>query len=239
MFERSGKSTGVLPTRGLAEVDAAAIRGLYGAPQDEIECCSTVIGKISGKTIADAASGLVWLEESTTGRVAAAAEPGKNGRFRLDGIREGKYRLFAQVEGRDGPMTADGQDVVVAMGEANEFALTLADRPSSGSPVTFLGSAGQLGRLPLVVSDRDPRLLIGRSDAWPAGVSFGSSSPFISILAGSERLLDFGPSVKVISVDLGLEPNIPKGEYTLITEEPSGTTRYLVGAIIVAQNAAN
>lgn len=233
MLERSGKGTGIVPPNGLAEVDMAAIRGLYGPPKDEIECCSTAAGRISGNTIGETAAGLVWVEESDTGRVAAAAVPGKNGRFRLEGLREGKYRIFAQIEDRDRSLTSEEQELAVSLGDEKDLVLTLADRPSTGSPVTFLGSAGQLGRLPIVVADRDTRLLIGRSEPWPVGVSFRSSSPLISAIAGSERLLDFGPSVKVIGIDIGLEPNIPRGEYTLITDEPSGTTRYLVGAMLV------
>jgi hypothetical protein len=220
----------------LPKTDAAAIKSIYGPLLEDIECCGSVYGRVSGVKGNRNHKTLVWLEEADTGRVAAAVVAEGDGSFRIGGVSEGRYRIFVSSEAGENLAATDSSEVSVATADDIRIDLT-AKYKESPFRTRFLGSSPQLAQLPIRINlDRSSRIYLGGSgfDSGNARMRFSTER----IVAGAElsRLPDIGDPIKVIGFDLSVTGNLPRGEYTLITEDQNGVQRFLVGAIISAGN---
>jgi len=234
MYARASRSLGPAYFRGsrdeLPQVDSSAVRGLYGPRLDDVKCCGVVSGRISGPL--PTARVLVWIEEIDTGRLIAAAVPEKDGTYRVDGLPEGDFQVFAASEGQSDEFASENSKVVVAAAETTfrNFAL----RPSrSGVRVQLLGTSAQLAGMPVDITAISQDLYIG-VDGSPQNIArVGTSGA--GILVDSRRSPSTSQvfsSVNVAGFGLTVRPGLPKGEYTLVIEGNTGVRQYLVGSLI-------
>ncbi|MEO6590565.1 MAG: matrixin family metalloprotease, partial [Pyrinomonadaceae bacterium] len=105
MFEHQGKNgTYSLPNfsyRTLSDDDITGIRGLYGAENGNEICCGSLQGKINFLKEIKAQAVELWLEETGTGKTVASVQTSLTGKFKINGLSEGKYRVFAQDQKND------------------------------------------------------------------------------------------------------------------------------------------
>jgi len=238
MYERGSRNSEMFsgPRPDLPKADAAAIKSKYGPRPEAIECCGSVFGRVSGIQASRKHNTLVWIEETDTGRVAAASTTKADGTFRIGGISEGRYRVFVSSEAGPNLSASDSTDVSVATADDLRIDLEARYRESHFRP-RFLGNSPQLAQLPIMINpDRPARIYLGGNGiaSLIAGIRFSTER----IASGMElpQALDFGDSVKVIAYEVSVAGDLPRGEYTLIIDDQNGVQRFLVGAILSSGN---
>ena len=99
MFEHQGKngtySLSNFSFRTLSDDDISGIRGLYGAETGNENCCGVLQGKLSISKKSKTNAVELWLEEINSGKTIAAFSINSLGKIKLNGLSEGKYRVFA------------------------------------------------------------------------------------------------------------------------------------------------
>lgn len=237
MYENYGKN-GVFGLRNIGQrslsfADIAAIRALYGVP-DDVECCGVIEGRVTPLS-RFARNAQVWIEDSA-GRVHGSAKVSSDGSFRFSGLLAGKYNAFLQDVGRGrvGIAVQDLGEAVVTANETARLFAKLAPSAPRGPDVTHAGLNGQLAEMaPAFAAGRTYVLYLGGQQLDSGRVSVSFSSPNITVVPRTLRTHDYGDSIAVISAEIRIAPGTPSGEYTVFVESERGDRRALVGALAV------
>ncbi len=243
--------------RTLSEDDRAAVRGIYGPHEG--------LGAIEGR-IQDSSSGSplsvfgahVWAESVQTGRVIASSITLADGRYRIESLPPGQYRVIASY--LDGAVMAEdiassggayagmakqsafrtsemGSQINVTSGVAANLNWTIVP-PQNTAPALkpkLLGLNAQLSSVAVPVeAGKTYTLYIGGEgvDGVP-GSAISVSSPFMTVNPASLTLQHFGASFPVISFEVSVAPNAPFGDYSVRLQANSGEVAYLAGGLTV------
>ncbi len=106
--------------RTLADDDITGIRDLYGAETGNDKCCGSLQGKISVPKQIQTKEIQIWLEEIETGRTVAAFEINSQGKFKSNGLSEGRFRVFAQSK-NDSISTAELGEIEISKDKTTVF----------------------------------------------------------------------------------------------------------------------
>jgi hypothetical protein len=219
-------------SRTLSADDVAAARAIYGMRGASEECCGLLEGQIVAGKVARTFD--VWLEDSS-GRVAAATRT-TNGGFNFDGLNAGKYLAYAQEVGRaknSMPVRELGE-ITIANGETTVLNSKLAPAGVRDFELSYLGFNGQLSEMAVSLSPGRPyTIYLGGKNLDPKKLSISFTSPFLSVVPGSARSLDYGDEVSVVSVEIKVSPRAPKGEYAIVAESDRGDRRALIGGLTI------
>lgn len=243
--------------RTLSAADVTQVRSLYGPAGASI--AGRVTTNISGRarTIFGAH---FFAEEVASGRVVASSISSASGQYRLDGLRAGVYRVFAQP--LDGPVTAMD---IAASGRA--FGLTHTTPPfrsfvaSDSTPSQSLnigaksnlklgffvfsaapnltprliGMTGELSTAPLPLRPGETYTVYiageGVDDVSPEGISLSSS--LIRMIPESLREVAFDVAYPVIAFEVSVDGRVRPGDYTIRLQSHSGELAFLPGAITI------
>lgn len=216
----------------LTAVDIAAIRALYGPPSGDLQCCAAITGKIGRSAFPPKTDIVVWAEDAATGRIVAAGLLPADGRFVLDGLSSGQFRLFAQAVADSsaalelGVFKADTDDLVAA----GNFTLDRIEAPG----IEYIGLNGQIANLPTAVSrGQRVRMVAGGKRFDPSQDSFLFSTPLLAIDRNASFTLEYPGSILASAVQVNIAEEAPAGEYDLFTRDAAGNRRFLLGAVIV------
>ena len=224
-------------SRTLSADDIAAVRAIYGVRDESTECCGSIEGKITAGRVNGRPQ--VWIED-TDGRVQGSVEVAADGGYVFAGLNAGRYRLYAQGSSRQkvGASAELIGEVVVASGQS-----TTANGKASTTQVrdielTHVGLNGQLSDIAVqLTSGRVHTVYLGgrNLDARRLNISF--SSPYLTVIPGSIRTLDYGDEISVISFDVRIQRNSPKGDYSVFIESPTGAKRALIGGLTIENSS--
>ena len=221
--------------RTLAELDRAAIRTRYGAPESESDCCGSISAKIltpEGRV----ASGVdIWIEDAKTGKVVAQSATGSDGTLQINGLQSGAYTLYSQRKTRT-RNTLPNQEIGDVTVEAGETAF-LTKRLSAGPDdidVKYIGFNGQIsGSVVPVNAGKTYTIYIGGKNLSAKNTSVRFSSPSLSVVPDSITTHDFGDDFSVISFEMSSDAKTPVGEYSVFVDSPGGGRSAVVGGIAV------
>jgi hypothetical protein len=225
-------------SRSLAASDIAAVRSLYGQTTADEKCCSAVAGKAifaNGKTVNGAK---IWLEEQETGRVESLKETASDGSFRFDGLANGNYRIYTQ-DNRSVKMAFPAQVIgEVSVGGVDETAATAAVRAGKiDQALSFIGFNGQLSDLAVPVNAGGVyNIYVGGKLLDTPGISFGFTSPFLSIVPNTLRPLDYGDGVSVVTFQIRVDPSTPDGDYSIFVRSDDKSMSFIPGGISVGDS---
>lgn len=222
--------------RTLSNDDLAAARALYGAGKETEACCGRVSGKLHLAAGQPAANYQVWLEDPQTGRVVAEVSTAPDGSFLFKGLQQNRMRMFAQSTSK-GNLSSVEDLGIVATGSDESRQLAKKSHVASDAPdVRLVGFNGQLAELAVSVNaGRSFVIYVGAKGLSADKVRIGVNSPFFSIDRDSVRSFDYGEGVTGISLELGVHPEIPDGDYSIFVESETGERRVIVGALTVEQ----
>lgn len=221
--------------RTLSPEDVAAVRALYGDARNDDLCCGAVSGRVVLPTGRPAVNFQVWAEDAETGRIAGTTASGKAGSFRLEGLANGNYRIYAQDDGKKGAgfSAFEVGDIDVEQGKAALVDLTRVRR-SAGMDIRYIGLNGQLADAAIPVNaGRTYVVYFGGTNLNAAKLSVGVNSQFIAINSETITNIDFNDHVTVIRAELTVDPEAPAGDYSIFVQSAAGARRYLVGGIAV------
>ena len=221
--------------RTLSELDRAAIRAKYGAPESDSECCGSISAKILTPEGRVASNVDVWIEGDKTGKVSAESVTNSEGVLQVSGLSSGTYTLYSKRKTR-ARNSVPGQEIGSVTVEAGETA-TLTKRLNSGSDdidVKYIGFNGQIsGSVVPVNAGKTYTIYIGGKNLSAKTSSVRFSSPNLSVVPGSLVTHDFGDDFSVISFEMSADSNTPVGEYSVFVDSASGGRSAVVGGIAV------
>ncbi|REJ78348.1 MAG: hypothetical protein DWQ47_02500 [Acidobacteria bacterium] len=216
--------------RTLSADDVAGIRALYPEFSREEGCCRTIAGRMTGD-LPDAGEFVVWAEDLAEGSVIASVRRSANGEFRLEGIPEGDYRLFA----RSASGTSGAFDLGIISTEVGEDKAFEIDPEPFDARAGFVqaGFNGQLSEVSVPVNaGRVFRLFVGGAGTLDHP-RLEISSPKIAVEEGSLEVLDYGKDSIVLSFVAEVGDAVSTGDYTIRLYDGDKLIDCLVGAISV------
>jgi len=242
-----------LTARTLASDDRAGVRAIYGPTKGT----GTIAGIISYAGGGGAAFGAhVWAEESTTGRVRGGNIALADGRYRIDGLPPGQYRVIAEhlaqpiavseIASRKGAYA--GLDAtIIAPFVTTETTAPIAVAPNTSTVLninvlsgqqfvnpTLLGANDQLSTVAVpLVPGRTLTVLVGGENVHqvPSG-GISVTSPFVTVDQSSVTQQAFG-ATQVLRFNVTVDVAAPPGEYSIRLQASFGQVAYLTGGLTV------
>lgn len=236
VFAHQGKNgTYSLPNfgyRSLADDDITAIRDLYGAEIGNETCCGVLQGKITLPKQTQAKDIQLWLEESETGRTIGTLELNSLGRFKTNGLSEGKYRVFAQGR-NDSISTAELGEFEISKDKTTVFNEKFSPE-NKYYDFKFLGFNGQISDTVIPVNKGNTYLIyFAGKNIENENFEIGFNSPFLSVNSDSLRRHNYGDEYAVFSIELTIDSEAPNGDYSLFFRSKNGTSDFIIGSISI------
>jgi hypothetical protein len=243
--------------RTLSDDDVTQARSLYGSTGASI--AGRVTTNISGRARSIFGAHF-FAEDVASGRVVASSVSSASGQYRIDGLRAGVYRVFAQP--LDGAVTA--RDIgasgktfgltdttpafrsFVASNSTPSQSLNVSSNSNlklgfmvfSAAPALtprLIGMNGELCNSPLPLRPGETLTVYiageGVDDLPLEGVSFSSS--LVRIIPESLREVAFDVAYPVIAFDATVDGRIQPGDYTIRLQTRGGELAFLPGAITI------
>ncbi|MBK8466980.1 MAG: matrixin family metalloprotease [Chloracidobacterium sp.] len=220
-----------LSPRTLSESDIAAIRELYGSPDELENCCGVISGKLSTAAGKPGKGLQVWAEETVSGRVMAQTETFVDGTFRLGGLPVGEYSVYWRSNDLFvASVSSELGNVSIEAGESKVLNEKISLR-SSDVLINYLGLNGQLADYGISLKRARAYVVsIGGKDLASETLKLRSSSPYIKLVRLSPTSQEFSEGIYGISFMVMVDPEIEAGQYSIFVND-NGSESSLVGAI--------
>lgn len=237
MFEHQGKngiySLPNIAARSLAEDDIAGIRAIYGADKREESCCGTISGKISlssGKTANDYQ---IWAEDASNGRVSASTMTLTGGKFKIEGLKAGKYRVYAQENSTSSNSAAKVGDFEVEKGKTTLVSERVLLK-SKNFDLQFVGFNGQISQVAVPVNNKKSyQIYVAGKNLDINRLRVEFSSPYFSVVPDSLVKHNYGSEISVLSFVVDVKESAQPGEYSFSLQSKNGAADFIIGGIIV------
>lgn len=223
-------------SRTLAEDDITAVRSLYGTNAGDEGCCGAINGKlflVNGKA---ARNYQVWAEEVSVGKIAAGVLTETDGSFRIEGLRNGNYRIYAQRAPDDAEKSFSIENLgEVEIKKEKEIAITkkLQQNPKA-IDLRYVGFNGQISELPVSLNGGKSYVVyIGGKNFDASRLNISFKSPHISVARDSFIKYDYEFDISVVSFEVLIKNNAPLGEYGIYVENGDGRTYCLNGGVTI------
>lgn len=224
-------------SRTLAAADIWSIQALYGAKNENSECCGLINGRITLPNGRPAKNSGVWAENAETGSVTASVSTGVDGNFRFDGLPAGTYRLFSQTSQRSKSLFPAQKlgEVAVEKGAAVPFEKKLVGG-ARGPDLQYLGFNGQLSELAVPLNaGKTYTVYLGGKNLDVKRLAVGFNSPLLKVTPNTIVPHDFGSDISVISFEVRIDKLAKPGEYTVFIESENGSRSFLIGGLTVEE----
>jgi hypothetical protein len=240
-------------TRTLSSDDVAGVRSVYGPRQG--------LGSVAGRVAFNSAGGPaafgahVFVEDAATGRTVAGNVALTDGRYRIDALPPGQYRVI--VEYLDEPvlarevasnaggyagltqtttppfLTTEAGLVNVAADASSAFNIAVQGGQPAINPTTIGRGPAATGMLssvavPLVPGQPVTVLVGGENLGLVNAVSV--NSPFVAV-SNVQPVAGFG--VPVLSFDVNPSTLTPPGEYSVRLQSSTGQVAYVSGGLTI------
>jgi hypothetical protein len=243
--------------RTLSDDDVTQARSRYGPAGASI--AGRAMTNISGRARAIFGAHF-FAEDVASGRVVASSVSSASGQYRIEGLRAGVYRVFAQplvgpvtatdigASGRTAGLTdttpafrsfvASYSTPSQSLNVSSNSNLKLGFAVFSAAPALtprLIGMNGELSTAPLPLRPGQTFTIYiageGIDDVSLEGISFSSS--FIHIIRESLRETAFDVTFPVIAFEATVDARIQPGDYTIRLQSRSGELAFLPGAVTI------
>lgn len=239
MFANQGKN-GIynlqsFSPRTLSADDISGIRSIYGVKSDQTDCCGSISGNISatGKNLSE--SFKVFAEDIQTGRFVAEVLTDKEGNFVFRGLTAGDYVLYTKSAEFD-TFAFEEIGAVTVFGEKNVEINKKINLKQKEFDIRFVGFNGQIANLAVPLnSGKSYVVYVAGKNLDVENLTAAVNSPFIKVNPKSIVSHDYGSEISVLSFEVILQPNVPKGDYSISLTDKDGNTDYLFGCLSVEE----
>lgn len=230
--------------RTLSEDDAAQARALYGVTT------ASISGRLSTNVSSRARSvsgAHFFAEDVATGSVVASSISSASGQYRIDGLRAGVYRVFAQpLDDHSLSETAPPFRGFIASNSTPSQTMNVNARAnlrlsffvlSAQSVLTprLIGMNHELCTTPLPLQPGNSFTIYvageGIDEVPQEGISF--SSPSIRLIPETLSQAVFDVPYPVIAFRVTVDEQIRPGDYTIRLQSNTGELAFLPGAITI------
>lgn len=218
---------------GLTEDDITAVRGVYGPAESDQDCCGSIVGRIS-PTVRGGREYTVWVQETATGRLVANTVTDRSRNFRIDGLTEGEYSVFALETGKTQRYSAQLVDDVKVEKESVSTVTVRYIRQPINFSLELLGTNGVLSDSPIFLQrGSTQRIFAGGMKLSTDRVRFESDSPYLSIESDSINNIQFDSDLIGVSFSIKVDPDTTPGQYNILAKSADGLYDVRIGAISV------
>ncbi len=232
---RNGVFGSLEKVRPLSNDDISNVRSIYGTAGDNDECCGTIVGKVLLSS-RRSASVSIWVEESGSGRTFAYASTDRNRGFKIGGLPEGNYTIFAREESLKGRSYSQRLgEVTVIKGESVSFAGRYV-RQTADFALQFLGINGILSDSPIVLQrGATYSLLAGGKNVSGKRLRIGVDSPYISVESTPDPIadIDYADGISAFPFQVSIDPEAPSGDYDIYGISSDGGRDYRIGGLTI------
>lgn len=239
MFANQGKN-GIynlqsFSPRTLSADDISGIRSIYGANIEETDCCGSISGNISFSSKNSPKKFKVFAEEVNTGRFSAEVLTDDEGNFVFGGLTAGDYILHSKsIEIKNSVYEEIGK-VAVSAGKNAAINKKIKLKQKTFD-MQFVGFNGQIANLAIPLNAGKSYVVYVAGKNLDAGnLTAAVNSPFIKVNSKSFISHDYGAEISVISFEVILAPDVPKGDYSISLMDKNGNTDYLFGCLSVEE----
>lgn len=239
MFAEQGKN-GVynlqsFSPRTLSADDISGIRSIYGAKSEEIDCCGSINGKISvlAKTLSKKFK--VFAEDLTTGRFVAEVMTDEDGNFVFEGLTTGSYVLYSTSAELSNTAYEEIGTAEISANKRGTINKKIKFRQKNFD-IQFVGFNGQIANLPIPLNaGKNYVVYAAGKNLNTDKLNVSVNSPFIKVNPKSFTSHDYGAELSVISFEITLSPDVPKGDYSISMIDKNGNTDTLFGCLSVEE----
>lgn len=239
MFANQGKN-GVynlqsFSPRTLSADDISGIRSIYGANLEETDCCGSISGNISGLGKIPAKNFKVFAEDAQTGNFIAEVLTDKEGNYVFNGLTAGNYILRSKSAETNNSAVEEIGNVEVTAGNNSEINKKIKPRQKKFD-LQFIGFNGQIANLAVPLNPGKSYVVyVAGKNLDVANLTAAVNSPFIKVNPKSFVSHDYGSEISVVSFEVILNPNVPKGDYSISLTDKNGNSDYLFGCLSVEE----
>jgi hypothetical protein len=240
-------------TRTLSTDDIAGIRAVYGPRQG--------LGSLAGRVAYNSTSGTaafgahVFVEDTATGRTIASNVALPDGRYRIDALPPGQYRVV--VEYLDEPvlareiaanaggyagltqtntppfLTTEAGLINVAADTTTALDVAVQSGTTAINP-TFIGlgpvSTGMLSSVAVPLAPGQPATILVGGDNLGLVNAVSVNSPFFAV-SNVQQVAGFG--IPVLSFDVNPSMLTPPGEYSVRLQTSTGQVAFVSGGLTI------
>ena len=239
MFANQGKN-GVynlqsFSPRTLSADDISGIRSIYGAKTEETDCCGSVNGKISVLGKSSTAKFKVFAEDLKTGSFIAEVLTDNDGNFVFNGLTAGDYVLHSKIADSNGSTVEEIGTVNVTAGESETINKRIKLRQKDFE-LQFVGFNGQIANLTVPLnSGKSYVIYVAGKNLDAETLTATVNSPFFKVNPKSLVSHDYGSEISVLSFEVILRPDVPKGDYSISLTDKNGKIDHLFGCLSVEE----
>lgn len=224
--------------RTLAEDDLAGLRALYGAKITDEKCCGAVSGKLTLANGRPAKDFQVWAEDADSGRVAAGVLSATDGSFQIEGLQEGRYKIYSQDLGKNSAKSFSVEkigEVETIVGKTQNIFKKLINSRKNFD-LQYVGFNGQISELAVPINgDQSYIIYVGGKNLDSDNLTIGFNSPYLSVTPKSLINHNYGEDISVVSFEVNVAAQIPFGEYSFFLRRKDEESQFSVGSLTVEE----
>lgn len=221
--------------RTLSADDIAGIRSIYGANFEETDCCGSISGNISFSSKNSSKKFKVFAEDVNTGHFIAEVLTDEEGNFIFEGLTAGDYVLHSKSVEIENSVYEEIGKVVVSAGKNAAISKKIKVKEKKFA-MQFVGFNGQIANLAVALNAGNSYVIyIAGKNLAAENLTAAVNSPYIKVNPKSFVSHDYGSEISVVSFEVILNRNAPKGDYSISLTDKNGNTDYLFGCLSVEE----
>lgn len=219
-------------SRSLSDDDKAGAIALYGSKKDDTECCGSIRGQLTSSKKGSPKQFFLWAEETVSGKVLAGVVSDSRGNFKLAGLPEAEYNIFAQA--LDNSSNTVNLDQLYLNRNQNIVINQKVDFQTRKINKKYLGFNGQLSNLAIPVSAGKSYIIyIGLENFDFQNPEIRFNSKKIKVNKQSIIRHNYDKQIKVLSFEILLDEDILNGEYSFSLINNDKEIETYIGGITV------
>ena len=228
-----------ISARTLGQDDISGARALYGASGGE-NCCGVISGKLTFPDGTAAKKLQVWAETADSGRIAAAVASNADGSFKIEGLSDGRYKVYAENDDSQSDKSIAIEklaDVELINGKSAPIVKKISGK-STDFDLRILGFNGQLAELAVLINGGKSYVIyVGGRNLKAENLTINFTSPYLTVTPESLTNHDYGTDISVISFEVNVAADIPLGEYGFSVKSGRREAQTFVGGLTVERFA--
>ena len=234
MYDRIARNGVARQASEITQIDVAAIRELYDLSVTDENCCGAIEGRIAAGKLAVEFE--VWAVRSESGAVAGITSSTKNRTFKIGGLSDGSYKVFARTKNSVNSIAQQSLGEFAVKSDVATRVFTKFAARLFSPRITSIGINGVVSDQAIVLDqDSSTSILVAGDSVSRSKLRIEVDSSFIMIEEGSVTPIDYSDELDVLSMRIYVSPQTPAGNYSICVLDSNDARNCLIGGIRVPE----